>query len=270
MEGRTLLVHSEGGWGDTIQFVRFATLAAKRGGIVVLVVPAELTSLLAGAGIERVVSRDEPLPRCAVQVPLLSLPGILGIELETMPRDVPYLGIDPARVERWRDTLASYRGFRVGITWQGASPNRPDPRSAIPLACFAPMAAVPGVDLISLQASERDASPEFSDTAFRLARLDDFESSPDKLLDAAAVMKNLDLVVAADSALAHLAGALGVPVWLAIRKAADWRWMLDRQDSPWYPTMRLFPQESRGDWDSALARVATELADVARRPADPL
>jgi tetratricopeptide (TPR) repeat protein len=270
LEGRTLVVYADGGWADTIQFVRFAKLAAKRGGNVVLVVPAELKALLAESGVEQVVARDEPLPPCDLQAPLLSLPGILGIELEMLPGEVPYLAIDPARIDAWRDAISPYRGFRVGIAWQGASRNRPDPGSAIPLGCFAPLAAVPGVDLISLQPQPRDSDPKLAGAAFSLAWLDDIESPPDKLLDAAAVMKHLDLVIAADSALAHLAGALGVPVWLAIRKGADWRWMLDRQDSPWYPTMRLFAQESRGDWSGAFERMAAELADVAHPHADPL
>jgi tetratricopeptide (TPR) repeat protein len=262
LEGRTLLVHAEGGWADTIQFVRFAKLAQQRGGNVVLVVPAELKTLLATSGFDRVVSRDESLPPGDVQTPLLSLPGILGIDLEAIPGEVPYLAVDSARVAKFQDSLASHRGFRVGIARRGTN------RGDIPLHEFAGLAAVPGVTLVDLDARGPDADSEHAAAEFPVIRLDALESETDKLAAAAAAIRNLDLVVAADSDLAHLAGSLGVPVWLALGKASDWRWMHDRDDSPWYPTMRLFRQQNRGDWSGVFECMAVELAELARQKSE--
>ncbi|MCH8923820.1 MAG: hypothetical protein IIA67_11825 [Planctomycetes bacterium] len=251
--------------GDTIQFIRLVKLAEERGGNIVLAVDPNLMTLLVESGFEGLVSRDDPLPKFDVQVPLLSLPGIFGLELDTIPREVPYLSVQPDRVEKWRGTLQPYRGLKVGIAWQSGGASPLDLRRSIPLDCFAPLSNVAGVDLISLE-DEEGGQPSARQTApFKVAYLDALNGGDRGLLDTAAVMKSLDLVITSDSVLAHLAAALAVPVWLALAKTAAWRWLLDREDSPWYPTMRLFRQESPGDWAGVFDRMATELADVARR-----
>ncbi|MEX0678392.1 MAG: tetratricopeptide repeat protein [Pirellulales bacterium] len=261
LANRTLLIDAEKEPRDTIQFIRLVKLAQRRGGNVVVAVDPTFLTLLGESGFGDLVSRDEPLPKFEVQAPLLSLPGILGLELDTIPREVPYLDVDPGRVGKWRDALAPYRGLKVGIAWQGARAQQLDDRRSIPLDSFARLSKVAGVDLISLEHEEGDRPP----APFEIAFFDELQSGGQALLDTAAVIKSLDLVIASDSAAAHLAGALAVPVWLALNKTPDWRWLLDRDDSPWYPTMRLFRQESSGDWAGVFERIATELADVARR-----
>jgi tetratricopeptide (TPR) repeat protein len=253
LEGRTLLVHAEWSLSDTLQFVRLVKRI--EGGRVVLAVQPPLVELLAGSGYPNVVSLEE-LPKFDVHVPLMSLPRIQQIELETIPADVPYLEVDPQRVARIRDRLASYRGFRVGVAWQG------DAQPGFPPVHLAAVAGVPGVDLIGLgaeQPGQRDALP------CKIAFLDDLATGADALVDVAAMMKCLDLVIVPDSHLAHLAGALGVPVWVALDKAPHWRWLVDRDDSPWYPTLRLFRREAAGDWSSVFDRVTGELPELVRK-----
>lgn len=268
LDDRTLLVHDELGLHNTIQFIRFIKLVEQRTGTVVLAVRPDLVPFLVESGFQGLVARNEPLPKFDVQSPLLSLPGILGIELETIPRDVPYLDVKPARIERWREALAEYRGFRVGISWQEEKNLLTGDANSIPLDFFARLINVPGVDLISLQQEDRDSPARRAAAPSRIAFLDELGTGPASFADVSAVMKNLDLVIAADSVAAHLAGALGVPVWLALRDGCSWRWMVDRDDSPWYPTMRLFRQESLGDWSGVFDRMAKKLAEVARRPQD--
>lgn len=258
LRDRTLLIHAEAGLGDTIQFVRLVERVGP--GNVVLAVQPALIALLVESGFQNVVSREE-LPKFDVQVPLLSLPRILQIELATIPREVPYLSVDSQRVARWRDALASYRAFKVGVAWRDSSRHRLDRARAIPPVHLARLAEVPGVELISLD--EERAGPSVRDAMpCKIAFLDDVDTGPDAFLDTAAVMKSLDLVITLDSALAHLAGALGVPVWVALGKSPDWRWLLDREDSPWYPTMRLFRQETQGDWPGVFDRMANALAEM--------
>jgi tetratricopeptide (TPR) repeat protein len=256
--GRTLLVHAEWTLADTIQFVRLARLI--EGGRVVLAVQPELVEILVASGFPHVVSFDE-LPKFDVHLPLLSLPRVLQIELSTIPADVPYLDIDPPRVARWRDALAAYQGFRVGVAWQEDARRPLDRARAIPPLQLKPLADVNGVDLISLQAEPAGEPPLGEALPCRINFLDNLVVGPAAIPDIAAVMKNLDLVIVCDSYLAHLAGALGVPVWVALPKPAGWRWLVDREDSPWYPTMRLIRQMQAGDWSSVIAQVASRLRE---------
>ena len=201
-----------------------------------------------------------PLPDFDLHAPLLSLPRIMGTTLENVPVNVPYLSADEDLVESWRRELRSRPGVKVGIAWQGNPGYSNDQFRSIPLARFAPLAQA-GVELISLQkglGSEQllEVADQFSVTT--LGGSVDREHGP--FMDTAAIMKNLDLVVTSDSAIAHLAGALGVNVWLALTVAPDWRWLYDREDSPWYPTMRLFRQSSLDDWGPVFIRMAEELA----------
>ena len=258
--GRTLVVHAEQGLGDTLQFVRYLPAVRRLGGRVVLEVQPALVGLLACSGFTEAVAKGSQLPPFDWQVPLLQLPSIFHTTLENLPAEVRYLAADPKRIESWRKRLADRDGFKVGIVWQGDPRHAADRRRSIPLGEFAPLAAVEGVRLFSLQKGDgAEQLPKLGD----LLAIDDLGPQLDNddgaFMDTAAVMKNVDLVITSDTSTAHLAGALGVNVWLALSAAPDWRWLRDREDSPWYPTMRLFRQSRRGDWANVFYRIAQEL-----------
>jgi tetratricopeptide (TPR) repeat protein len=260
-EGQIVLLWAEQGLGDTMQFIRYAPLVRQRGGRVVVACRKPLLRLLAGrAGIDQLVDQEGELPAFDVYAPLMSLPRLLGTTLATVPAAVPYLHSDPGLVERWRAELGAARGLRVGIGWQGNPRHGADRRRSMSLAFFRPLAEVPGVRLYSLQkgpGAEQLRSPDGPFPAEDLgARLDEEAG----FVDTAAVMKCLDLVIVSDTSLAHLAGALGVPVWVALSCPPEWRWLLDRSDSPWYPTARLFRQPRPGAWVEVFEEMAAELS----------
>jgi Flp pilus assembly protein TadD len=268
LDGRTILLHAEQGAGDTLQFVRYARQVKRRGGTVLLSAPERLHAILHTAdGIDRLLPPigDAPLPDFDIHCPLLSLPAILATTLANVPADVPYLDAEADRVEHWRKALEGVAGFRVGIAWQGNRSMLPnDLWRSVPLARFEPLARVDGVQLISLQRGEK------TDTEGRVPIVllsERFDEDTAAFLDTAAVMRNLDLVVTCDTAIAHLAGALGVPAWVVLPAIPNWRWLLDRDDTPWYPTIRLFRQVHFGRWEEPFERVAghlTRLAAAAR------
>jgi tetratricopeptide (TPR) repeat protein len=262
--GRTLLVHCEQGFGDTLQFIRYLKSAEPTGGTVVIAVQPALIPLLAQAGFHALVSRDGPLPPFDVHAPLLSLPRILGTDEATIPRNVPYLAAPPARIAHWRGELARCEGLKVGIACKGRSEFQGDRFRSIPLQCFAPLARIPGVCLVSLQRKPSLAELAGGKVPFEVVEFGEVLDDP-PFVDLAAVIQNLDLVVSADTAVAHLAGALGARVWAALAFAADWRWMLHRPDSPWYPTMRLFRQRRRGDWSQVFDDIAREIGGLVAR-----
>ena len=265
LEGRTILLAAEQGLGDTLQFIRYAPLVRQRGATVLAEVQKPLRQLLAGlAGVDRLLVQGEATPDFETYAPLLSLPRLLGTTLANVPADVPYLQADESLVARWRAEIASLPGFKIGIAWQGSPQNRTDRGRSIPLECFKTLARVPEVTLISLQkglGSEQTAAVADRFQVIDFGKRLDEASGP--FMDTAAVMRHLDLVVTCDSALAHLAGALGVPVWIGLMLSPDWRWLLQRDDSPWYPTARLFRQTRVGDWHQVFERMAAAL--VARR-----
>jgi Flp pilus assembly protein TadD len=270
LEGRTILLHGEQGLGDTLNFIRYAPLVQARGGRVVVVCQKPLTPLLSGCrGIDRLLAFDEPLPDFDVHAPLLTLARLFGTMPDNVPADVPYLHVAEDRVQRWRLWLTGYQGFKVGIAWQGDRKHRSDRQRSAALAQFAPLAQVPGVHLVGLQKGA--GSEQLRDCPFAVTDLGTWlDNSGGAFLDTAAVMKNLDLVVCVDTALGHLAGGLGVPVWLALPFAPDWRWLRERADTPWYPTMRLFRQQGVGDWESVFMDMAAQLRQqVAARHVDP-
>ena len=267
--GQTVLVHAEQGIGDTLQFVRYAALAKERGGRVVLGCQRALMPLLRRAqGVDELVALGDPLPYFDVHAPLMDLPGILGM----IPAQVPYVDTEAVLVERWRKELASLPGFKVGIAWQGSPAFRLDRHRSIPLAEFAPLAAVPGVTLVSLQKGFGSEQIAELHGRFKVVDFGERLDESGAFLDTAAIIKNLDLVIASDTATPHLAGALGVPVWLATPFAPDWRWLAERDDSPWYPTMRLFRQSRRGEWQDVFRNMAAALAGQlgARLPVPPV
>jgi tetratricopeptide (TPR) repeat protein len=262
--GNTLLIHADQALGDTIQFCRYAKVAERRGARVVLAVQPQLRALLAGLSPTiRIIGRGEPVSaeydyHCA----LMSLPLAFRATLADVPAAVPYLGAEPQRIDRWRSWLGT-TGFKVGIAWQG-SRNRIDVGRSVPLEMFTRLATIPGVRLISLQKGAAIEQLRAADGQLP-AELpgDSLDEGPQAFLDSAAMMVSLDLIITCDTALAHLAGALGRPTWVALKRIPDWRWLLDRGDSPWYPTVRLFRQPRRGDWESVFAAIHAELARLA-------
>jgi tetratricopeptide (TPR) repeat protein len=262
LDGRTILLWCEQGLGDAIQFARYAPLVRARGGRVVLECPEPLRALFQTLpGVEELLPEGVGATKSFdCHAPLMSLPRLLHTMLATVPADVPYLEADPALVERWRERLASSDCFRVGVAWQGNPHHKWDRWRSVPLALFAPLAEVPGARLVSLQ--QGPGSEQLPALRGRFDVLDlgtELAAAPGAWANVAAVIACLDLVVSVDTATAHLAGALGVPVWVPLPTLVDWRWLLGRDDSPWYPTMRLFRQKQLGDWEPAFARMADTL-----------
>lgn len=257
LEGRRILLHSEQGLGDTIQFCRYASLVAARGGRVVLGVQPSLTRLLKGLqGAAAVRSGAVPLQEFDLHIQMLSLPGLFGSDLDSFPAQVPYLYPEPEMAARWAERLGRLEGMRVGLVWAGSPGHGNDKNRSLRLEAFAPLAALPGVTLVSIQKGPSEGLAAEPPGGMPLVNL-----SPEiaDFADTAAIAANLDLVICVDTSVAHLCGALGRPTWVLLPFAPDWRWMLDREDSPWYPTMRLFRQERPGDWSGVLARVEEAL-----------
>ena len=264
LEGKSILVLPEQGLGDTIQLVRYLPLLAKRGAEVTFLTPPRLARLLrpfAKKDVRMATALDDNAG-FDWEVCLASLPYRLGTELNTIPREVPNLYAEEDLVARWRAKIGNH-GCKVGICWEG-NPNYRDPARSIPLDHFAALAEVPEVRLISLQkfhGLDQLAKLPAGMTVETLG--DDLDAGPDAFIDTAAAMSAVHLVVTSDTSIAHLAGALGRPVWLALKYAPHWVWMFDRNDSPWYPSMRLFRQAERGKWDSVFSAMAAELHRVA-------
>ena len=266
VEGRTVLLLCEQGLGDSIQFIRYAPLLARRGADVIVECQSKLRPLLAGvAGVKKVIARGEPLPEFDLHARLLTLPCIFGSTPDDLPNQVPYLSVEEERVERLREEFASAEGFKVGIVWQGSTAHKGDRFRSVPLEKFRALAEVEGVRLVSLQKGFGSEQIEkHRDELNLLEWSDPTDTTADALLETAAAMKCLDLVVTVDTSIAHLAGALAVPVWVMLPLANDWRWLTAREDSPWYPTMRLFRQKKPGDWDAVYARIQEALRGKVR------
>ena len=257
LEGRTILLHADSGLGDALMFIRYARDVADRGGDVVLACRRPLARLLKRSpGVRAVVTEGDDFPRFDVHAPLMSLPAILGATGPTGPDVVPYLVVEDRLVERFRRELAAIAGPRIGIAWQGNPDFHRDAERSFRLELFEPLARDAGATLISLQKGHGADQIAALDGRFPVL---DLGCRLDDLAETAAVMKNLDLVVTSDTSLAHLAGGLGVPNWIALGFAPDWRWQLGRDDSPWYPKTRLFRQRRFGDWGEVFQRMAMAL-----------
>jgi tetratricopeptide (TPR) repeat protein len=256
LTGRIIMLFAEQGFGDTIQFLRYVPLVAARGGTVMVECPPAVMPLVKRVpGVSKVISSKEPWPECHVQCALMSLPMIFRTNLSTIPAQVPYISADPVKVTEWGEKLKSVPGKKVGLVWAGSHTHQNDKQRSIAVDRFLPVTKVPGVSLISLQkyrpnATDRPKPPEgaldWTD------QLNDFG-------DTAALIENLDLIITVDTAVAHLAGAMGKPVWVLLPHTSDWRWLRTREDSPWYPTARLFRQDSPGDWAGVIERVCSAL-----------
>jgi tetratricopeptide (TPR) repeat protein len=254
LSGRSILLHAEQGFGDTIQFIRYAPLLAGRGAKVTCEVQPELRALLSQFPAIDVIAEGEPLPGFDLHCPLLSLPLAFATTAETIPAPVPYLSAPADRLAYWRDRLP--HGPRAGFVWSGSSSHKNDANRSIPLAMLAALFERPPLSCISLQTELRDDDSE----ALRgLPKLVHLGGELRDFADTAAVISLLDVVVSVDTAVAHLAGALGKPVVIMLPHAADFRWMRDRDDTPWYPTAKLIRQPAFGDWGSAIARLADEV-----------
>jgi tetratricopeptide (TPR) repeat protein len=259
--GKTILIYKEQGLGDAIQFCRYATMAANAGARVIVQVQPTLTALMATLpGVWRVVSEAEPPPDHDLRCPMMSLPLAFGTTVENIPGDVPYLRADPSCAAVWRQRLAGLRGRRIGLVWHAGSRAGDselvalEQRKSIPLQALAPLGSVAGCEFVSIQ-----LGPEAARAAPPELRLHDYTSHLNDCADTAGLMDNLDLIISVCTSTAHLAGAMGKPIWLLNRFDTDWRWFLDREDSPWYPTMRIFRQPSPGDWTSVIQAVAGAL-----------
>lgn len=290
LRGRSILLYSEMGLGDTIQFIRFAPLVKQQGGTVIVQCHESLVNLLATcSGVDQVVPHGWTLPAFDVHAPLLRLPGVLGTRLDTIPANVPYLSADKHLVRLWgrqicrndeprtenrpieafsvpRSPFSNYHSafsslpfaqcLKVGVAWQGNPAKPKDWQRSFSLSRFEPLARMKGIRLFSLQKGL--GSEQLQHVGDSLPIID-LGSRFKTFADTAAAMMNLDLIITVDSAVAHCAGALGLPVWVAIPYASDWRWLINREDSPWYPTMRLFRQRSWGDWDGVFGQITAEV-----------
>jgi tetratricopeptide (TPR) repeat protein len=256
IDGKAILLHAEQGFGDTIQFCRYVPLVAARGARVLLEVPAPLKDLMASlTGAAAVISTQDELPDFDLYCPLLSLPLALGTRLESIPAQVPYLSVPSESMRDWSSAVEPKRNLRIGLVWSGSSAHKGDGFRSINLRSLLPLLDV-GAEFVSLQKDVR------ADDATVLQERRDLVHLGDRLntfADTAAVIANLDLVISVDTSVAHLAGALAKPVWVLLPFLPDFRWLLDREDSPWYPTARLFRQEAAGDWSSVIDRVVREL-----------
>ncbi len=281
---QSLLLHAEGGYGDTLHFVRYAALVKRRGGQVMLLCPGPLLRLLARCeGIDMAFDGTSYIPDCHVHVPMLSLPAIFGTTIESVPAQVPYLVTDAALVEHWRTELArtlaagrseacalperdtSPRPFLVGIAWQGNPSRKIDNWRSFPLRAIGPLAALPGVRLVNLQVEH--GLDQLRECADDMPVMDVLGGRKRDFAETAALVTQLDLVIAPDSAVAHLAGGLGVPVWVGLCCMGDWRYPHGRDTTPWYPTMRLFRQTRLGDWEGVFQQMRDALErTLARHP----
>ena len=258
LDGRTILLHAEQGMGDSIQFARYAPLVAERGGEIVLECQRPLVPLFKTLdGVQQIIARDDPLPAFDVHAPLLSLPRIFETELETIPVSDAYLGAEPARASKFDDLLDLER-LNIGITWAGKPSHRNDRNRSAGLEPFIDLFSVTGAAFHSLQVGTRAADLAAAGCAGLVRNhaplLRDFA-------DTAALVSRLDLVICVDTSVCHLAGALAKPCWVVVPYTPDWRWLMEREDSPWYPSLRLFRQTEFGDWPGVFTRIAAALEE---------
>jgi tetratricopeptide (TPR) repeat protein len=258
--GRTILLHAEGGYGDTLQYARFVPMVRQRAGRVVLECRKELVELLKSVdGLDEVVARGDALPAADFHISLVSLPAAFKTELGSLPNRVPYVTAPPQRLMKWKSRVPADGIRNIGICWAGnLEPGRDDPRPCR-LEELAPVLRVRGVRFYSLRLGlERpDVGAE---------RWVDYTADLSDFADTAALIQYLDLVISIDTSVAHLAGALGKPIWLLTPYYAAYAWMLDRTDSPWYPTMRLFRQQAASRWDEPIDQIAAALTDFVTKP----
>jgi tetratricopeptide (TPR) repeat protein len=267
--GKTILIHAEQGFGDTLQFCRYVPRVAARGARVILEVQKPLHELMRTLpGTAQLLSRGDPLPDFDMHCPLLSLPLAFGTRLDTIPSETPYLAVPEAKANTWRDRLGKRERPRIGLVWAGnprkevPNANRIDRQRSLAFDRLTPLLQMTECEFYSLQKGEHAVTQLRESPMGR--RVVDWTEDLHDFSDTAALIENLDLVVAVDTSVAHLAGALGKPLWLINRHNTCWRWLLDRDDSPWYPTARQFRQDETRNWDGVIARVQAALHDYVR------
>jgi lipoprotein NlpI len=260
INGKTILLYSEQGLGDTIQFCRYIPLVNSLGAKIILEVDSKLIQLLRPSFnvFCEIIPIGTSLHDFDFHCSLLSLPLVFDTSLSTIPSSHSYLSSDSQKVDFWKSKINSNK-FSIGINWQG-SQSKIDAGRSFPVSLFKEISLIPNVRLISLQKNFGTEQLENLPSAMKVETLgDDFDSGPDAFIDTAALMKSLDLVITSDTSIAHLAGALGVPTWVALQFVPDWRWLLDRSDSPWYPSIRLFRQKERDNWNIIFKDIKNEL-----------
>jgi Flp pilus assembly protein TadD len=258
LSGKRILLHCEQGFGDAIQMIRYAPMVKQRGGKTIIFCQMELERLFRTAeGIDEIITWKDLPPPCEEHSPLMSLPGALKTKLETIPNRVPYLHADKELVKQWRDRIGDKNRLKVGIGWAGQSGHPKDHQRSIPLQRFEFLGKLPNVRLFSLQKGKPAAQVRESEM-----EITDWSQEFTDFADTAALVENLDLVVTIDSAVAHLGAALAKKTWVLLPFVSDYRWLLDRNDSPWYPTMRLFRQKIMDDWQPPLDELAEAIKQL--------
>ena len=257
--GKRLFVHSEQGFGDTLQFIRYLPMVKRLGGTVIFEAFGPLLEIMRGfPGIDKLVeiSPDRRhVENCDYYVPLMSLPMLFATDIPTIPTNIPYIFADPEKVGQWKNRT-NKKGYKIGIVWAGKSEHENDGNRSCAIEHFFTLAGIRGIELYGLQ---KGGAARQTETLGGMKRIINFDRELTDFSETAAAIDNLDLLISVDTALVHLAGAMGKPVWILLPHAPDWRWLLEREDSPWYPTMRLFRQPGRGDWGAVFDKVKDEL-----------
>jgi len=271
LQGKTILVRGEYGQGDTLQFIRYVKQLKEAGATVIVEAQHTLVKLLSlNPYIDKILPvLDDPtkLPSFDFQVPVMSLPRLFNTTLQTIPANIPYLDASQELTTLWHNKLKDNPNFKIGICWEG-SPYYEQFKTAVskksvPLTTFIPLTKLPGVSVYALQKMNGLEQLKSLPSDVNIHDFgEEFDNNHGRFMDTAAVIKNLDLVITVDTSVAHLAGALGKPVWVMLPSVADWRWMLNRQNSPWYPTMQLYRQHAHGDWQSVMQAIITELKPI--------
>jgi len=270
LRGKTILLYAEQGLGDTFQFVRYAQLIKERGGTIIFETQKPLKTILSLCPyLDKVVVHGEPKPSFDYQLPLMSLPLAFNTKIDTVPTQIPYLYADQKLVEHWHKKLSSDTNFKVGICWQGNSQystqflRRTVAAKSISINKLLPLLNIPGVTVYNLQKiTGEDQLKNLPSGTNLISFGDDLDTEHGRFMDTAAIIKNLDLVITVDTSISHFAAALGCPTWIILPQPADWRWMLNRNDTPWYPNVRLFRQQAVGNWDSAIQNVISALLQL--------
>ena len=258
LTGKTIVLFAEQGLGDTIQFCRYAPLVAARGATVLLEVQRPLASLMASLDGATVIARGDALPTFDLHYPLLSLPCAFHTDAETIPATVPYLHPSPGAILRWQKGLGAKTKPRIGLVWSGSAVHKNDRHRSVPIETLAPLLSDQRFDF---HFAQLDVFDDDRDMFARFANVHLHDDAIESFDDTAALLQACDLTLTVDTAAAHLGGALGLPTWVMLPFSPDWRWLLDREDSPWYPTMRLFRQPSIGDWPTVIANIGRALAE---------
>lgn len=263
IKGRIILLYAEQGFGDAIQFIRYAPLVAQYGATVIVECPNKLTSLLQNTeGIHKVIAYGDRLPEFDVHCPLLSLPSLFNTTLDNIPAKIPYIIPNPTLIQEWREVInRNDFNFKVGLVW--ATDRLPKEKSCL-LETFSSLTLLNDISFYSLQKGEPAIQSKKLPKGMNFF---DYTEKINDFSDTAALIMNLDLVISVDTAVAHLAGALGKPVWTLLPFTPDWRWMLNREDSPWYPTMKLFRQPEPGNWNTVIVHIKKEIRVLIRHTA---